>query len=118
MTADSKKKYSSSRGFVYHIRGCTLKVKFEEDEKGRWIGLVFMLQGQKKDPKWHCPKANGQTQGHNTGIQLCEKGREEPTPEGKKRGFLSVPGPMTSPAGFSFVLLPVSYTHLTLPTIA
>ena len=44
MTADSKKKYSSSRGFVYHIRGCTLKVKFEVDEKGRWIGLVFMLQ--------------------------------------------------------------------------
>jgi len=78
-------------------------------KKGRWIGLVFLFlccTDQKKDPKWHCPKANGQTQGHKTGIQLCEKGMEEPTLEGKKRGFLSVPGPMTSPAGFSFVLLP------------
>ena len=83
MTADSKKKYSSSRGFVYHIRGCTLKVKFEVDEKGRWIGLVFMLQGPEERSKMALSKgkwANPRSHDRNT-IQLCEKGMGKPTPE-------------------------------------
>jgi hypothetical protein len=71
-----------------------LKVKFEVDEKDRWIGVVFLCcMDQKKDPKWHCPKANGQTQRHKTGIQLCEKGMDRKNPLRKeKRGLLSVPG--------------------------
>jgi len=60
-----------------------------------------MLQGQKKDPKWHCPKANGQTQGHTTGIQynFARREWENPLPN-EKRGFLSLPG-SHDPAGLS-----------------